>query len=99
MGARRGGADGGRGSYGTPTGTDALLSVLPLPRAELGEVRKEIGVILRDPKGTPKRIGEGSQLLRDFVTVMVAGHRGGSSVPGGVGGRDGGKGRESLTEA
>ena len=76
-----------------------LLSVLPLPRAEFGEVRKEIVVILRDPKGTPKRIGEGSQLLRDFVTVMVAGQRGGSSVPGGVGGRDGGKGRESLTEA
>ena len=76
-----------------------LLSVLPLPRAEFGEVRKEIVVILRDPKGTPKRIGEGSQLLRDFVTVMVAGQRGGSSVPGGDGGRDGGKGRESLTEA
>ena len=75
-----------------------LLSVLPLPRAELGEVRKEIVVILRDPKGTPKRVGEGSQ-LRDFVTVMVAGRRGGSSVPGGVGGRDGGKGRESPTEA
>ena len=65
----------------------------------MGEVRKEIVVILRDPKGTPKRVGEGSQLLRDFVTVMVAGRRGGSSVPGGVGGRDGGKGRESPTEA
>ena len=52
----------------------------PSLEAELGEVRKEVVVILRAPKGIPKRSGEGRQLLRDFVTVMVAGQRGGSSV-------------------
>ena len=73
LGARRGGADGGRGSYGTPTGTDAppLRPSSPESRVRRGKERD------RSYPARPERDSEEDRWGKSVVERLCNSHGGG----------------------